>query len=63
MSDLPWQAALILVLGGLLIAGGVIAFLRQQFHDEKQRRRLGRYRVGEDSRSSIITWNNIRGHR
>lgn len=49
--DMPWQAAAVLWLGTLLIAGGVIAFIVGLVQDEKARKRQLRqadYAVGRD---------------
>ncbi|HXI41613.1 MAG TPA: hypothetical protein VNH83_16645 [Bryobacteraceae bacterium] len=50
-SEMPWPTASVFLLGALLIAGGVIAFIAGLVHEEKKRRReLRRFdaRVGRD---------------
>lgn len=51
MHDLPWNEALIRTIGGILIAGGVVAFLVDMVRSEKKRKRSpGDFdaRVGRD---------------
>lgn len=50
-SEMPWPTASVFLLGVLLIAGGVIAFIAGLFHEEKKRRRELRkanWAVGRD---------------
>jgi len=49
--DMPWAASLVLTIGGLLILGGVIAFIAGLRHDWKSKQRALRspdYSVGRD---------------